>query len=140
MPQSFKMALPSTIQESASNSVHGKESNKTIDEWLALSANQRSKNMSLSSATKEAPSMMNSPKREGFQNSKELCYGKTNRPMSLAQNQDLKVNLIMIQNGSKKGWFYPSKGLNELFYRAGKLLRLTLEVFCPRIQTLNPHH
>jgi hypothetical protein len=27
----------------------------------------------------------------------------------------------MIVNGSKKAWFYPSKGLNELFYRAGKV-------------------
>jgi hypothetical protein len=27
----------------------------------------------------------------------------------------------MIINGKHKAWFYPSKGLNELFYRAGKL-------------------
>jgi hypothetical protein len=27
----------------------------------------------------------------------------------------------VIVNGKHKAWFYPSKGLNELFYQAGKL-------------------
>jgi hypothetical protein len=64
---------------------------------------------------------MNSPEREGFQNSKEPFYGKMNRLVSPAQNQGTKVNRIMIQIGTKKGWFYPSKGVNELFYWAGKI-------------------
>jgi hypothetical protein len=125
--QLFKMALPSMIQESTLNSVQGKKSSNMIDDWPVLSAYQCSKIKSLPSAIKQAPSAMNSRKRQGFQNSKDPCYGKTNGPACPTQNQGPKAKPIMIQNGSKRGWFYPSKGLSELFYQAGKIAMMDLK-------------
>jgi hypothetical protein len=69
VPQSFKMVLPSMIQDSASNSVQGKESSNMIDDWPVLSTYQCSKIKPLPSTTKQAPLVMNSPERQGFQNS-----------------------------------------------------------------------
>jgi hypothetical protein len=36
---------------------------------------------------------------------------------------------ILIQTGSAQAWFYPSKGLNELFIRVGK----------PKLLGVKPH-
>jgi hypothetical protein len=75
------------IREVASNSVHEKKFNMSIDKWPALSATQHPKEGSMSSVTKEVSLVMNSPEREGFQNSKELGSIKMNWPVSAAHIQ-----------------------------------------------------
>jgi hypothetical protein len=52
----------------------------------------------------------------GFQNSK-IDQKESEPTMSMHQGT---TNQILIHNGEYKAWFYPSKGLNELFTRAGK--------------------
>jgi hypothetical protein len=52
----------------------------------------------------------------GFQNSK-IDQKESEPTMSTHQGT---TNWILIHNGEYKAWFYPSKGLNELFTRAGK--------------------
>jgi hypothetical protein len=115
------MALPSTTNDLASNSVHCNDSAVRFDEWPSLPASQSSKRNSEPAAAKVVKSAMNTPEREGFQISKEPYYGKTDGPSGSTQNQGPEAGRIMIVNDSKKAWFYPSKGLNELFYRAGKV-------------------
>jgi hypothetical protein len=80
------------IREVASNSVHEKKFNMSIDKWPALSATQHPKEGSMSSVTKEVSLVMNSPEREGSLVTKEV---------SLVMNSTSKrrVNVISDKRG-----------------------------------------
>jgi hypothetical protein len=128
IPRSFKMALPSTIQGSNSVIQSGKPGALTED-WPSplgtCSPEIRDERMAISKPDL-VPGIQNSEFENitcspsgtlsGFQNSK-IDQKETEPIRSMHQGT---ANRILIHNRKYKAWFYPSKGLNKLFSRAGK--------------------
>jgi hypothetical protein len=130
VPQSFKMALPSMTGQLASNSIPVKNSEGRDDEWLALPMILSSTLTVEPTTVNEATLAKNTPEKEEFQNA------EVHGPSWLNHFQGPTAKRLMIVNDTNKAWFYPSKGLNEFFYRAGKLA--TSNTKADTSHTLNP--
>jgi hypothetical protein len=90
------MALPSTIQNPTRNELIS-SSILRKDEWLPLQPSSTSQ----AGTKKSTPEKVPTTQILNF----ELDYPVSDR--------------MLIQNGKFKAWFYPSRGLNVLFKRAG---------------------
>jgi hypothetical protein len=126
--RSFKTALPSTIQRSISVIQPGIPGALTED-WPSLpgtcSPESRDERRAISMPD-SVPGIQNSEFENttcnpsgtlsGFQNS--MIDQKETEPIRSMHPRN--ANRILIHSGKYKAWFYPSKGLNELFSRAGK--------------------
>jgi hypothetical protein len=124
IPNSFKMALPSMdmglITGPKKPPVHDRS--RKIEEWPPLMKIQLS-SMNWPRKEKSLPESTRSD-MAGFQNSND---GR----MGLNLNVHLKSNAhpsqVLLGDGISMAWFYPSKGLNEFFSRAGKLKRSNIK-------------
>jgi hypothetical protein len=81
-------------------------------------------------AVNQAILVKNTPDKEEFQNA------EVHGPSGSNHVQGPTTERLMIVNDTNKVWFYPSKGLNEFFYRARKLATSKTKVATP--QMLNP--
>jgi hypothetical protein len=108
VPMSFKMKLPSTTKVSISSPAP----KDTRIEWPVLSQIQSAKNKAVIPVSSEQDlSLTNSP---GIQTQNSNI--KMGHELSMHQGRHRR---ILIKNGEYKAWFYPSKGLNELFALMG---------------------
>jgi hypothetical protein len=55
-----------------------------------------------------------------IQNSNE---GSMDLDLNIHPKPYMNLSQVLVGDGNSKAWFYPSKGLNELFSQAGKLVR-----------------
>jgi hypothetical protein len=123
VPQSFKMVLPSTNTEPASNSVHSHNAVVIPKDWPSLPESSSMKRESSQAAVKGGggESAMNTHEIKGFQISNEFQCGERAGPTGMTKQQGPIPNRVMIVNSTNRAWFYPSKGLNVLFSRTGKI-------------------
>jgi hypothetical protein len=92
------------------------------NDWPSLPDSMSTKRDSTQGAAKGAKSAMNTPQKEGFQNSNEFQCRERAGPSGTTQQQGSIPTRVMIVNGRSRAWFYSSKGLNDLFSRAGKIV------------------
>jgi hypothetical protein len=120
MSRLFKMTLPSTTDESVSNSVQGANPTSKCDAWPALPEWSPMKGGAEQYVVSGARSAMNTLSSKGIQNSNATqCEEQIGLAVS-TQLQASVPNRVLIVNGKNKAWFYPSKGLNSLFSQAGQ--------------------
>jgi hypothetical protein len=117
VPMLFKMSIPSTTNASISSfsPTQTNHQDVTLLEWPSIPNIRLPHKTPRSEAISSQVSSTAQSKAAELQNSNSES-GKANQEPNLTRS----VNRILIQNGPARAWFYPSKGLNVLFSRAGK--------------------
>jgi hypothetical protein len=112
VPVSFKMVLPSTMNETSSSPKLAQPSrrNTSPEPWSSLSEIR-------SPRITQERTARSSPDSAMFESS---TTGHRFRDLNFTKDGIQNLKPIQIQTGSAQAWFYPSKGLSELFSRAGK--------------------